>query len=464
MDNVIRKKYFGTDGFRGRAGVELTADHAYKIGRFLGWYYASPLSGCSTAHYRPKIAVGKDTRRSGYMLEYALAAGITASGADAYMLHVITTPGVSYAVRSDGLDCGVIITASHNPFYDNGIKVVGSSGEKLDEVVTAKIESYLNRDLSTFGVKGCDLPLANGCDVGKIIDHVAGRNRYVAYLISLASNSYKNLSVGLDTGNGAAWMIAGAVFGALGARVHLIGNAPNGTNINDGCGSTHPEALTELVCRNNLDVGFAFDGDGDRCICVDEHGDIVSGDGMLYVLARRLKGLNMLHDNTVVATVMSNSGLDDSLAARGISCVKTNVGDKFVYEKMLESDLSLGGEQSGHVILKKYATTGDGILTALMMTEEICDKKTPLSGLVDGLTLYPQHLINVPVLDKQRALSAPAVQTALAVVKSDMGGVGRVLLRPSGTEPVVRVMAEHPDQRACRLFAEKIADALRSVL
>ena len=452
-----KNKYFGTDGFRGEANLNLTSMHAYKIGRFLGWYYASALSGCTKAGYRPRIVIGKDTRRSSYMLEYSLVAGITASGADAYMLHVTTTPSVSYVTRQDDFDCGIMITASHNPYYDNGIKVINRHGEKLDDATTLLIEAYIDGDMKALGVSASDIPVANRDRIGCIIDYVAGRNRYVAYLISIASNSYKNLRIGLDCANGASWMIARAVFGALGAQTVVIGAEPDGLNVNEKCGSTHVENLCKLVKEQHLDVGFAFDGDCDRCIAVDENGNVVDGDAMMYILGRRLKSRGMLNGDTVVATVMSNSGFVNSLAEIGIKCAQTKVGDRFVYECMQENDFSLGGEQSGHIILKKYATTGEGLLTAIMIAEELCDSKSTLAKLAEPVQLYPQYMINIRVKDKAAALADKGVLAEKEAVEKLIDGKGRVLLRQSGTEPVIRVMVESETQEFCVAYAERIA-------
>lgn len=453
-------KYFGTDGFRGEANGDLTSMHAYQVGRFLGWYYASPLSGCNKANYRPRIVIGKDTRRSSYMLEYSLVAGITASGADAYMLHVTTTPSVSYVTRQDEFDCGIMITASHNPFYDNGIKIINRYGEKLDDATTALIEAYIDGDLNFLGVNGTDLPLARGEKIGCIVDYVSGRNRYVGYLISLASHSYKDLKIGIDCANGASWMIAKSVFGALGAQTVVIGAEPDGINVNLNCGSTHMERLCQLVKEQHVDIGFAFDGDADRCIAVDENGNIIDGDVILYILAKRLKARGMLNGNTVVTTIMSNSGLFSSLGEAGIKCTQTTVGDRFVYECMQANDYSLGGEQTGHVILKKYATTGDGLLTAIMITEEICDKKLPLSKLAEPVKLYPQYTKNVRVKDKDAVLCDVAVLDEKSAIEQKIDGKGRVLLRKSGTEPVIRVMVECENQAQCITYADRIAKVM----
>ncbi len=456
----LANKYFGTDGFRGEANVGLTSMHAYKVGRFLGWYYSLQLQGEEKNSRRPKIVIGKDTRRSSYMLEYAIASGIATSGADAYMLHVTTTPSVSYVTRMDGFDCGIMITASHNPFYDNGIKVINRYGEKLDDETTALIEAYLDGNLSLLGISGDDLPLAVGEKVGSIHDHISGRNRYIGYLISVASNSYKKLRIGLDCANGASWSIARAVFGALGAQLYVIGDEPDGLNVNKNCGSTHIENLAKLVREKHLDVGFAFDGDCDRCLAIDENGNIVDGDKIMYLLAKRLKSRGMLNDNTVVATVMSNSGFVSSLNKIGINCVQTKVGDRFVYECMQEKGYSMGGEQSGHIILKKYATTGDGILTAIMITEEICDSKSSLSSLVDDVMVYPQYLVNVRVSDKDEVMNDKSVLAAVKEVEALIDGNGRVLLRPSGTEPLIRVMTECETEEKCHEYADIIVKAI----
>ncbi len=454
-------KYFGTDGFRGEANRELTSMHAYQVGRFLGWYFSSPLSGCDKANYRPRIVIGKDTRRSSYMLEYSLVAGITASGADAYMLHVTTTPSVSYVTRQDEFDCGIMITASHNPFHDNGIKIINRHGEKLDDATTALIEAYIDGDLKFLGVNGTDLPLAHREKIGCIVDYVSGRNRYVGYLISVASNSYKNLKIGIDCANGASWMIAKAVFGALGAQTVVIGAEPDGVNVNNGCGSTHMERLCQLVKEQHLDMGFAFDGDADRCLAVDENGNVVDGDKIMYILAKRLKARGMLNGNTVVATIMSNSGLFASLSEEGIKCEQTKVGDRFVYECMQANDYSLGGEQSGHVILKKYATTGDGLLTAIMLAEEVCDRKLSLAKLAEPVKLYPQYTVNVRVKDKNAVLNDDTVLAEAKAIEEKINGKGRVLLRKSGTEPVVRVMIECEDQALCVSYADSITNKIK---
>jgi len=454
-------RYFGTDGFRGEANVGLTSMHAYKVGRFLGWYYSNEISGCDVTHNsRPRIVIGKDTRRSSYMLEYSIAAGITASGADAYMLHVITTPGVSYVTRQEEFDCGIMITASHNPFYDNGIKVINKYGEKLDDKATSLIEAYIDGNLSALGVAGDDLPFATKDRIGCITDYSSGRNRYIGYLISLASHSYKNLKIGLDCANGASWMIARSVFAALGAQTTVIGAEPDGVNVNENCGSTHVENLSRVVKEKHLDMGFAFDGDADRCIAIDSNGEIVDGDKILYILAQRLKSRGMLNHDTIVATVMSNSGFLESLENAGIKCNQTNVGDRFVYECMQEKDYALGGEQSGHIIIKKYATTGDGLLTAIMIAEEICDTQLSLSELAAPVKLYPQYTQNIKVRDKSAVFKDKSVADRLAQVKGLIDGKGRVLLRQSGTEPVVRIMIECESKEKCIKYAQMIADTI----
>ncbi|MBR3968758.1 MAG: phosphoglucosamine mutase [Clostridia bacterium] len=454
----MKNKYFGTDGFRGEVNVDLTASHAYKIGRFLGWYFSSEFS--KSNNNKTKIVIGKDTRRSSYMLEYALCSGIIASGADAYILHVTTTPSVSYVTRNEDFDCGIMITASHNPFYDNGIKLINRYGEKFDDNATCLIEEYIDGNLKNLNIEGDDLPLAKRENIGKIVDYVSGRNRYVGYLISLASHSYKHLKIGLDCANGAVWSIARAVFEALGAQSYVIGDAPNGTNINENCGSTHIENLCQLVREQHLDIGFAFDGDSDRCIAVDEKGNVVDGDKMMYILARRLKSRNMLRDDTVVATIMSNSGFVNSLKKANINCELTTVGDRFVYERMQQKDYDLGGEQSGHIILKKYATTGDGLLTAIMIAEELCDSKTTLSKLAEPVFVYPQFTKNVRVKDKEAVTTNKTVLDAVKKVEEKIGGKGRVLLRKSGTEPVVRVMVECEKADDCKTYAQMIADTI----
>ena len=456
-----KNKYFGTDGFRGEANITLTSMHAYKVGRFLGWYYSSKLSGCTKSGYRPRIVIGKDTRRSSYMLEYSIVAGITASGADAYMLHVTTTPSVSYVTRMDEFDCGIMITASHNPFYDNGIKVINSRGEKLDDETTALIEAYIDGDLATLGVVGDDLPLAQKAKIGCIHDYIAGRNRYIGYLISVASNSYRKLKIGLDCANGASWSIANAVFSALGAQTYVIGNEPDGLNVNENCGSTHIERLQKLVKEKHLDIGFAFDGDADRCLAIDENGNLVDGDAIIYILGKRLKAKGTLNDNTVVMTIMSNSGFIASLDKIGIKCVQTSVGDRFVYECMQDNDYVIGGEQSGHIIMKKYATTGDGILTAIMIAEEMCDSKCSLAKLAEPIKLYPQYLESIRVKNQAAALDDKNVKAAVENAEKLINKKGRVLIRKSGTEPVIRVMVEAETYENCVDYTKSILNAIR---
>ena len=440
----IKTKYFGTDGFRGEANKTLTCDHAYKIGRFLGWFYNNPKFNMQKPGYRAKVVIGKDTRRSSYMLEYAVAAGIAASGADVELLHVTTTPSVSYIVRQDCFDCGVMITASHNPFYDNGIKVINGNGEKLEDAVAFLAEAYIDGDLKKLEVEGNDLPFATKDQIGTINDYSSGRNRYIGYLISLAKHSMKTLRIGLDTANGASWMIAKSVFDALGAQTVVINNNPDGLNINVDAGSTHIENLCKFVKDNHLDVGFAFDGDADRCIAVDENGKEVDGDKIMYLLTCKLKAEGSLEKDTLVTTIMSNSGLTKALKNIGVKNVQTKVGDRFVFEKMQTEGYSLGGEQSGHIIIKKYATTGDGVLTAIMVVEEMLNRKSTLSKLVAPVKLLPQKLKNVRVTNKAAVVEDEAVQAKFKEVNEEIGDNGRALLRQSGTEPVVRIMLECP--------------------
>ena len=447
-------KYFGTDGFRGKAGEGLTAEHAYQIGRFLGWYY-------SRSH-RAQIVVGKDTRRSSYMLEYAISAGMAASGADVYLLHVTTTPSVSYVTRTDGFDCGVMISASHNPFYDNGIKLMNREGEKMDEATIALVEDYLDGKLEVDGMPWQELPLAVGEDVGAVIDHSAGRNRYIGYLISLAMYSFKGKRIALDCANGASWNIAPHVFAALGAQVEIINNRPDGVNINRDAGSTHIDGLRKFVVDNGMDAGFAFDGDADRCLAVDERGELVDGDKIMYLYATYMKERGKLVNNKVVTTVMSNFGLYKALEEAGIDYAKTKVGDKYVYEHMVAHGDRIGGEQSGHIIFSKYARTGDGILTALKVMEVMMAKKQSLSKLCEGMTTYPQVLINVRVKDKAAAQADEAVCAAVDAVAAELGNTGRILVRESGTEPLIRVMVEAPDQQQCRALAQQVVDVICS--
>ena len=450
-------KYFGTDGFRGEANVNLTADHAYKVGRFLGWYYnIKRPAGAEPA----RILIGKDTRRSSYMFDYTLAAGITASGADAYLLHVTTTPSVAYVTRMDEFDCGVMISASHNPFYDNGIKLLNAQGEKMDEETISYIEAYLDGDLNLFGAHYDEIPFAHREHIGRTVDYVAGRNRYIGYLISLGLFSFKNKKVGLDCANGAAWNIAKSVFDALGAKTYVINAQPDGTNINENAGSTHIEGLQKFVVENGLDVGFAYDGDADRCLCVDEKGNVVNGDHILYMLGNYMRERGQLDNNTVVTTVMSNFGLYKALDDQGIDYAKTAVGDKYVYEYMVKNGCRLGGEQSGHIIISKYATTGDGILTSLKIMEVMLAKKLPLSELTRGLKIYPQVLKNVRVKSKPDAQNDPEVQKAVNAVAEALGETGRILVRESGTEPVIRVMVEAPTKAECQNYVDQVVDVI----
>jgi phosphoglucosamine mutase len=440
-------KYFGTDGFRGAANQDLTVEHAYKIGRFTGWYYGRD--------HKCRVVIGKDTRRSSYMLEAALVAGLTASGADAYLLHVITTPGVSFITAHDGFDCGIMISASHNVFTDNGLKLLNSKGEKMDDAMLEEVEKYLDGD--------CDsIPFATGADIGRTIDYAAGRNRYIGRLITLSKHSYRGIKVGLDCANGSTWMIAKNVFEALGATTYVINNNPDGTNINVNCGSTHITCLQSFVRAEGLDIGFAFDGDADRCICVDEKGDVVDGDAILYICARHMKDTGRLTNDTVVTTVMSNFGLYKSLDEAGIKYEKTAVGDRFVYENMRENGHVIGGEQSGHIIFGDYANTGDGLITAINVMHVMLDRKEKLSELVKPLQIYPQVLKNARVRDKDEAMNDPDVAAKVKQIEEELGSNGRILLRKSGTEPVLRVMVEAPSQEICDCHVNAVIDAMRN--
>lgn len=440
-------KYFGTDGFRGEANVTLTVEHAYKVGRFLGWYFGKD------KEEKCRVVIGKDTRRSSYMFEYSLVAGLTASGADVYLLHVTTTPSVSYVARTEDFDCGIMISASHNPYYDNGIKLINSKGEKMDEETILKVEGYIDGKL--------EIPFAVKDDIGCTVDYAAGRNRYIGYLISLATRSYKNMKVGLDCANGSAWMIAKSVFDALGAKTYVINAEPNGLNINTNAGSTHIEVLQSFVKENNLDVGFAFDGDADRCIAVDDTGAVIDGDLILYVCGTYMKERGMLHNNTIVTTVMSNFGLYKALEAVDIQYEKTAVGDKYVYENMVKNGHRIGGEQSGHIIFSKYANTGDGILTAIKVMEVILEKKMPLSKLASPVKIYPQVLKNVRVKSKPEAQNDADVQAAVQSVAEKLGDTGRILVRESGTEPLIRVMVEAETMEECEKHVDSVIAVIR---
>ena len=453
-------RYFGTDGFRGEANVNLTADHAYKVGRFLGWYYGE-LKRQAGSNQPARIVIGKDTRRSSYMFEYSLVGGLVASGADAYLLHVTTTPSVAYVARVDEFDCGIMISASHNPYYDNGIKLLNGQGEKMDEETIALVEDYLDGKLELFGQKWEEVPFAVRDTIGRTVDYVAGRNRYIGYLISLGLYSFKGLKIGLDCANGSSWNIAKSVFDALGAQTYVMGAEPNGVNINNGVVSTHIEALQKFVLEKGLDAGFAYDGDADRCLAVDETGEVVTGDHILYIYGRYLKEQGRLLTNTVVTTVMSNFGLYKAFDELDIGYAKTAVGDKYVYEYMLKNGCRVGGEQSGHIIFSKYATTGDGILTSLKLMEVMLAKKQSLHKLAEPLVIYPQVLENVRVADKKAAQDDPDVQAAVARVSEALGETGRVLVRESGTEPVVRIMVEAESEEVCRKYVDKIVGVIR---
>ena len=459
--------YFGTDGFRGEANINLTADHAYKVDLFLGWYYTEKRAraaeeGRPTKEGPARIVIGKDTRRSSYMFEYSLVAGLVASGADAYMLHVTTTPSVAYIARVDDFDCGIMISASHNPYYDNGIKLINDQGEKMDEETIELVEDYLDGKLVAFGKQWPELPFARKDKIGCTVDYVSGRNRYIGYLISLGMYSFRGVKVGLDCANGSSWNIAKAVFDALGADTTVINAEPNGLNINLNAGSTHIEGLQKLVVEKGLDVGFAFDGDADRCLCVDEKGNIITGDHILYIYGRYMKERGKLVTNTVVTTIMSNFGLYKALDELDIDYAKTKVGDKYVYEYMQQSGARIGGEQSGHIIFSKYASTGDGILTSLKMMEVMLARKKPLSELAAPLKIYPQVLENVRVTDKAAAQADPDVQAKVAEVGEKLGDTGRILVRESGTEPVLRVMVEAPEQETCQKYVDEVVEVIRA--
>ena len=443
-------KYFGTDGFRGRAGKDLTAFHAFRIGRFLGWYYREDHDGQAA-----RIVIGKDTRRSSYMFENALAAGITSSGSDAYLLHVTTTPCVSYITRTEKFDCGIMISASHNPFYDNGIKLLNFEGEKMDDETQDALEAYLDGELP-------EIPFSEGEDIGKTVDFYSGRNRYIGYLTQIATRSFENHKIALDCANGSSSMIARAVFDALGAKTYVIHAEPDGININADCGSTHMGSLKDYVSENRVDVGFAFDGDANRCLAVDENGNEVNGDKIMYLCAKWMRQHGMLKDDTVVTTVMSNFGLYKAFDEAGINYEKTKVGDRYVYENMKENDFMLGGEQSGHIIFRKYAHTGDGLITAIMIMSIMVETNLPLSALVAGCEMYPQVLKNVEVDDKQGTLDDPEVLKSVAACEEELGNTGRVLLRASGTEPVLRVMAEAQTLDACERNVYRIIDAMKA--
>lgn len=460
QDEVIKMgKYFGTDGFRGEANENLTADHAYKVGRFLGWYYGE-LKRRNGDDTPARIIIGKDTRRSSYMFEYTLVGGLVASGADAYLLHVTTTPSVAYVARVDEFDCGIMISASHNPYFDNGIKLINGNGEKMDEETISLVEAYLDGNLEVFGQKWEEIPFAKKEKIGCTVDYVSGRNRYIGYLISLGVYSFRGVKVALDCANGSSWNIAKAVFDALGAKTYVINAQPDGTNINNNAGSTHIGGLQKYVVENGMDVGFAYDGDADRCLCVDEKGNVITGDHILYIYGKYMKERGKLLTNTVVTTVMSNFGLYKAFDELGIGYAKTAVGDKYVYEYMMKNGCRIGGEQSGHIIFSKYASTGDGILTSLKIMEVMMARKKKLSELAEGFTVYPQVLTNVRVTDKKAAQDDVDVQAAVKKVTEELGDTGRILVRESGTEPVVRVMVEAESEEVCQKYVDMVVGVI----
>ena len=453
-------KYFGTDGFRGTANENLTADHAVKVGRFLGWYY-NEIKKQNGDDSPAKIIIGKDTRRSSYMFEYSLVGGLTASGADAYLLHVTTTPSVAYIARVDDFDCGIMISASHNPYHDNGIKLINNNGEKMEDNVIDLIESYLDGNLVFNGQEMKEIPYAKNDKIGRSVDYVSGRNRYIGYLISLGVYSFRGMKIGLDCANGSSWNIAKAVFDALGATTYVINAEPNGININDNAGSTHIEVLQKFVVEKGLDAGFAFDGDADRCLCVDDKGNVITGDHILYIYGKYMKKRGKLINNPVVTTVMSNFGLFKAFDEAGINYAKTAVGDKYVYQYMKENNCCLGGEQSGHIIFSKYASTGDGILTSLKMMQVIMSTEKKLSELAEPLKVYPQVLENVRVKNKSEAMNDKDVLEAIEKAGKSLGDSGRILVRESGTEPLVRVMAEASDEETCKKYVNDIIEVLK---
>lgn len=443
-------KYFGTDGFRGEANVDLTVEHAYKVGRYLGYYY-----GKQHEDGKAHVVIGKDTRLSSYMFEYSLVAGLTASGADVYLMHVTPTPSVSYIVRTGDFDCGIMISASHNPYYDNGIKVINGQGYKLEAAIENEIEQYIDGELG-------EIPFAKRENIGKTTDYTMGRNRYIGYLLTIPTRPFKGMRIGLDCANGASYLVAKSVYDALGAKTYVINNEPNGTNINTDCGSTHIEKLQAFVKEKGLDVGFAFDGDADRCLAVDDKGEIVDGDKILYVCGRYLKDKGELNNNTIVTTIMSNLGLYKALDKKGINYEKTAVGDKYVFENMMEHGHSIGGEQSGHIIFSKYATTGDGVLTSLMIMETILGRKVKLSELFNSLTIYPQLLVNVKVSSKDAVMNDADVLKLNDEIAAELGDDGRLLLRQSGTEPVIRVMVEAATDELCEKYVYKMVDLIKA--
>ncbi len=443
-------KYFGTDGFRGKANVILTAEKAFKVGRYLGWYY-----GQNHEDHRARIIIGKDTRRSSYMLEDALCAGLNSSGADAYLLHVTTTPSVSYCCRTDGFDCGIMISASHNPFYDNGIKIMRANGQKIEAEIEKKVEAYIDGKIG-------ELPYAIEAAIGSTIDYSSGRNRYIGYLMTIPSRAFNGYRVGLDCANGASSMIAKSVFEALGAKTVVINNEPNGVNINDNCGSTHIEKLQELVKEKGLNVGFAYDGDADRCLAVDENGNVVNGDQIMYLCGKHMRETGQLDHDMIVTTVMTNLGFYKTCRAAGLKYQQTDVGDKYVAENMLTNGYVLGGEQSGHIIFGKYATTGDGILTSLMVMQTMIEKKMPLSMMADEMKIYPQVLKNIKVHDKKLTLANEKVKESVEAAKKGLGDSGRILVRESGTEPKIRVMVEADTTQECEKWVDSVIDVIRA--
>ncbi|WP_306484015.1 phosphoglucosamine mutase [Anaerococcus sp.] len=443
-------KYFGTDGFRGEANKTLNVYHAFKIGRFIGDYFSKNKNG------NGKILIGKDTRRSSYMYEAALSAGITSSGSNAHLMHVTPTPSVSYITKTEDFDCGIMITASHNPYYDNGIKIINREGEKMEDSFLEELEKYIDSDIE-------DIDLATDENIGRTVDFIGGRNRYIAYLIQTVTRSFEGIKVGLDCANGASFTIAKPVYDALGADTFVINADPNGYNINKDAGSTHIENLQKFVIENNLDIGFAFDGDADRCIAVDNKGEVIDGDSILYISAKHMKKEGSLNSNTVVTTVMSNIGLYKAFDELGIDYVKTDVGDKYVHACMDENGYELGGEQSGHIIYKKFANTGDGILTSLKLMEAMIEEKTDIASLRRDLKIYPQKLVNVKVNDKEETLGNKEVQAKIEEVEEKLQDSGRVLVRKSGTEPLIRVMVEAETEKSAEEAVNEIVEKIKDL-
>ncbi|MFC4410308.1 phosphoglucosamine mutase [Chungangia koreensis] len=442
-------KYFGTDGVRGVANSELTPELAFKLGRFGGYVLTKDRGD------RPKVLIGRDTRISGHMLEGALVAGLLSIGAEVMKLGVISTPGVAYLTRVMNADTGVMISASHNPVEDNGIKFFGPDGFKLSDDQEAEIEALLNAETD-------ELPRPVGGDLGSVTDYYEGGLKYIQYLKQTVDEDFTKLHVALDCAHGATSTLATHVFADLDADLSTMGASPNGLNINDGVGSTHPDALAKFVLEKGADVGLAFDGDGDRLIAVDEKGNIVDGDQIMYICAKHMNEEGRLNGNTVVSTVMSNMGFYKALEENGMKSVQTAVGDRYVVEEMKTNGYNLGGEQSGHIVFLDYNTTGDGLLTGLQLVNIMKLTGKKLSELASEMKVFPQELVNVRVTDKHAVTDNEKVAAVIGEVESEMAGNGRVLVRPSGTEPLVRVMVEAPTEEDCKRYVDRIADVVRA--